>query len=306
MQTQRQMMDGIHLPLCPPFLLAHLHYFTEQDTQLETLSHSIRRQRELSENIGNELDVHTGLLEDLESGLDNTALRLGGARRKLDTVAKGARDNCKSLIQASICVARIWPFACLDQPKPHSLRGINCLDFISSLALFLLFCWFCTITSFTDHFMASRSQLLPSTFSPRLHCDDCSSYYNTPHPNHHLQNLISRTEGDLEHVASTTPTTSTNDRLFFLVSGHWEVTEYSCRLKAVPRLSCARIRPARSARSRHVCSSIGQFSTPYCNANAALYTRTRSFSCLMDILVEPTRHTQIICNTPRARRRCST
>jgi hypothetical protein len=70
---------------------------TEQDTQLETLSHSIRRQRELSENIGNELDVHTGLLEDLESGLDNTAIRLGGARRKLDAVAKGARDNCEYL-----------------------------------------------------------------------------------------------------------------------------------------------------------------------------------------------------------------
>lgn len=69
----------------------------EQDTHLETLTGSIRRQREISENIGNELDVHTGLLEDLESGLDDTALRLGGARRRLETVGRGARDNCGCL-----------------------------------------------------------------------------------------------------------------------------------------------------------------------------------------------------------------
>jgi len=85
MQVQRQMMD-------------------EQDTHLETLSHSIRRQRELSENIGNELDVHTGLLEDLESGLDNTAIRLGHARRKLDTVAKRIRDNCSTVTIASLVI----------------------------------------------------------------------------------------------------------------------------------------------------------------------------------------------------------
>lgn len=75
-------------------MLCALRAHTEQDTHLDTLSGSIRRQRELSENIGNELDVHTGLLEDLESGLDNTALRLGSARRKLETVGRGARDNC--------------------------------------------------------------------------------------------------------------------------------------------------------------------------------------------------------------------
>jgi len=84
-QVQRQMMD-------------------EQDTHLETLSHSIRRQRELSENIGNELDVHTGLLEDLESGLDNTAIRLGGARRKLDKVAKGTRENCSTVTIGALII----------------------------------------------------------------------------------------------------------------------------------------------------------------------------------------------------------
>ncbi|KAF8317672.1 hypothetical protein DL93DRAFT_2076770 [Clavulina sp. PMI_390] len=85
MQTQRHMMD-------------------EQDTRLESLSGSIRRQRELSENIGEELDVHTGLLEDLESGIDNTALRLGGARRRLETFSRGARDNWSTLTIAGLIV----------------------------------------------------------------------------------------------------------------------------------------------------------------------------------------------------------
>jgi len=85
MVVQRQMMD-------------------EQDTHLDTLSHSIRRQREISENIGSELDVHTGLLEDLEVGLDRTAGSLGGARRRLETVGRGARENCSAVTIAILIV----------------------------------------------------------------------------------------------------------------------------------------------------------------------------------------------------------
>lgn len=66
---------------------------TEQDTHLDTLSSSIQRQREISMHIGSELDVHQGLLEDLEVGIDRTASNLGGARRRLDRVARGAREN---------------------------------------------------------------------------------------------------------------------------------------------------------------------------------------------------------------------
>jgi syntaxin 8 len=98
MVFQRQMMDGQRSDSDISYLIAVLKIFylalAEQDTHLESLSHSIRRQREISENIGSELDVHTGLLEDLELGLDRTAVRLGGARRRLETVSRGARDNC--------------------------------------------------------------------------------------------------------------------------------------------------------------------------------------------------------------------
>ncbi|OBZ78376.1 Syntaxin-52 [Grifola frondosa] len=73
-QTQRQMMD-------------------EQDVHLDRLSYSINRQRDLSLQINDELDVHTGLLEGLDHELDRTDSRLTRARRKLDRVARGAKEN---------------------------------------------------------------------------------------------------------------------------------------------------------------------------------------------------------------------
>ncbi|KAK7040791.1 hypothetical protein VNI00_009697 [Paramarasmius palmivorus] len=74
LQTQRQMMD-------------------DQDRHLDQLSHSITRQHHLSLQINDELDVHTGLLEELDTELDRTEGRLSGARRRLDRVARGAKNN---------------------------------------------------------------------------------------------------------------------------------------------------------------------------------------------------------------------
>jgi len=81
LQTQRQMMD-------------------EQDVHLDRLSQSINRQRDLSLQINDELDVHTGLLEDLDHELDHTGSRLTGARRRLDRVAKGAKENGSTVMIA--------------------------------------------------------------------------------------------------------------------------------------------------------------------------------------------------------------
>ncbi|ELU39775.1 SNARE domain-containing protein [Rhizoctonia solani AG-1 IA] len=72
---QRQMMDA------------------DQDTHLDRLSHSIRNQHDISLQINEELEVHTGLLEALDHELDSTGDRLSRARRRLDHVARGARDN---------------------------------------------------------------------------------------------------------------------------------------------------------------------------------------------------------------------
>jgi len=74
LQTQRRMMD-------------------EQDEHLDQLSHSINRQHHVSLQINDELDVHTGLLEELDTDLDQTQNRLSSARRRLDRVARGAKNN---------------------------------------------------------------------------------------------------------------------------------------------------------------------------------------------------------------------
>jgi len=51
----------------------------------------------MSLQINDELDVHHGLLEELDTDLDRTESRLGNARRKLDRVAKGAKNNVSTV-----------------------------------------------------------------------------------------------------------------------------------------------------------------------------------------------------------------
>jgi len=72
----------------------------DQDAHLEVLSSSINRQHHLSLQINEELDTHTGLLEELDTDLDRTDSRLAGARRRLDRVAKGAKENSSTVIIA--------------------------------------------------------------------------------------------------------------------------------------------------------------------------------------------------------------
>jgi len=74
LQTQKQMMD-------------------DQDNQLSHLSSSLNRQHNLSVAINTELEEHHGLLEELDTDLEGTQSRLGGARRRLDRVAKGVKGN---------------------------------------------------------------------------------------------------------------------------------------------------------------------------------------------------------------------
>jgi len=74
LQTQKQMID-------------------DQDTQLSHLSSSLNRQHHLSLAINSELEEHHGLLEELDTDLEGTRSRLGGARRRLDRVAKGVKGN---------------------------------------------------------------------------------------------------------------------------------------------------------------------------------------------------------------------
>ncbi len=47
----------------------------------------------MSVQINDELETHTGLLEEFDHDLDNTGLRLGRARQRLGRVANGAKEH---------------------------------------------------------------------------------------------------------------------------------------------------------------------------------------------------------------------
>lgn len=71
----------------------HKGVLQQQDEQLDRLGESIGRQRDLSIQIGDELDDHIQMLEDIEGHVDRHQTRLDGARRQLGNVARRARDN---------------------------------------------------------------------------------------------------------------------------------------------------------------------------------------------------------------------
>ncbi|KAL7408907.1 hypothetical protein BDY24DRAFT_405047 [Mrakia frigida] len=74
-------------------MLQQRELMDDQDTRLSALSHSIGRQHHLSLQIGDELEVHQGLLDDTDMALDRTGGNLGRARRRLDGFAESAKNN---------------------------------------------------------------------------------------------------------------------------------------------------------------------------------------------------------------------
>lgn len=71
----------------------HSQVIAEQDEQLDRLGESISRQRELSIQIGDELDGHVQLLDDIDGHVDRHQSRLDQARKSLGKVARKANDN---------------------------------------------------------------------------------------------------------------------------------------------------------------------------------------------------------------------
>lgn len=71
----------------------HSRVLAEQDEQLDRLGMSIGRQRELSMQIGNELDEHVVLLDEVEEGVDRHAAQFVRARGRLERFSKKAREN---------------------------------------------------------------------------------------------------------------------------------------------------------------------------------------------------------------------
>ncbi|KAK4963849.1 hypothetical protein LTR66_000786, partial [Elasticomyces elasticus] len=83
----------------------HKQVIREQDEQLDRLGASVGRQRELSIQMGDELDEQGALLEDVEEGVDRHQGQLDRAKRRLDGVARKARENWSwVVIGILICV----------------------------------------------------------------------------------------------------------------------------------------------------------------------------------------------------------
>ncbi|KAK9457285.1 hypothetical protein V1511DRAFT_508726 [Dipodascopsis uninucleata] len=84
-------------------LLAQQRIVQEQDASLDRLSESISRQRELSIQIGEELDSHIELLTEVDRLVDWGQNRLDGARKRLDFVSKKAKEN-RSMVTIIILI----------------------------------------------------------------------------------------------------------------------------------------------------------------------------------------------------------
>ncbi|XPS75353.1 hypothetical protein M3J09_007449 [Ascochyta lentis] len=94
--------DPTHDPEAPPdhthldnqqIHAYHSQVLREQDDQLDTLSASIGRQRELSMQIGDELDGQVMLLDEVEEGVDRHDAQFRRARGRLDRFSRKAREN---------------------------------------------------------------------------------------------------------------------------------------------------------------------------------------------------------------------
>lgn len=67
--------------------------FASQDNQLDTLTMSIGRQRDLSLRMNEELELQGELLEDLDGDVERTGLRLGRASGQLERVRRGVGEH---------------------------------------------------------------------------------------------------------------------------------------------------------------------------------------------------------------------
>lgn len=71
----------------------HQQIMDQQDQQLDALGLSIARQRELSMQIGDELDDQVAMLDDVDEAVDRHQGRLDRARGQVGRITRSASDN---------------------------------------------------------------------------------------------------------------------------------------------------------------------------------------------------------------------
>lgn len=82
----------------------HSRVLAEQDEALDRLGESIGRQRELSIQIGDELEEHVQMLDDVDRRVDRHQGSLDKARRNLGSVARKAKDNMQLTVIVCLIV----------------------------------------------------------------------------------------------------------------------------------------------------------------------------------------------------------
>ena len=91
----------------------HAQVLADQDDQLDRLGASIGRQRELGVRIGDELDEHVLMLDEVEGHVDRHQGRLGGARERIGKIARRANDNKSCTIIVVLVVILVLLIAVL-------------------------------------------------------------------------------------------------------------------------------------------------------------------------------------------------
>ncbi|CAK7221057.1 hypothetical protein SBRCBS47491_004397 [Sporothrix bragantina] len=81
----------------------HQRIMQDQDEQLDVLGASISRQRELSMQIGDELDSHVAMLDETERLTDRHQTRIDRARRSVGKIARSAGD-CKQMVAIVVLI----------------------------------------------------------------------------------------------------------------------------------------------------------------------------------------------------------
>lgn len=81
----------------------HRDILDQQDQQLDALGVSIARQRELSMQIGDELDDQVAMLDDVDEQVDRHQGRLDRARHQVGKISRSANDN-KQLVAILILI----------------------------------------------------------------------------------------------------------------------------------------------------------------------------------------------------------
>lgn len=71
----------------------HSQVLQDQDAQLDRLGESIGRQRELTIQIGDELDDQAGILDDVDRHVDRHQTQLDRAKNRIGKIARKAKDN---------------------------------------------------------------------------------------------------------------------------------------------------------------------------------------------------------------------